>query len=209
MQGNADIRIVRTRGHNPSISSVLLCTAARLVAPRRTAGCGVRPGGRSGGRRRAVILCGVVGEREAMAAAECHLRALAERVLDMSVTGVFNGWRWWRGSSRAVWLPPSDDAVYKIEWMRFGTSNDNEHEQMTKWRREGWTWAPKTWLFTVDCPGLTSPKILAMPYYPCPVSPADIPRSALRRVPDLLPANFARRYGGPVMVIDAGELVPG
>jgi hypothetical protein len=121
--------------------------------------------------------------------------------------GSLNGWQWWAGAGRSVWLPLDGSTVYKME---IGHNADNlrEHEYMCEWRRQGYIWAPETELHTVDVPdtGRACSSVLAMLYYPCPITSADeIPCTAYERVPDLNLANF-RRFApeGQVMVIDAG-----
>lgn len=130
------------------------------------------------------IICDRATIKEAQAASECHQRACAVCALDTGeLTGVFEDWQWWLGSTRTVWLPASEDTVYKIERFSYAFSNENEHENMQGWRRKGLPWAPETWLFRVDCPELTSP-IIAMPFYPDPISsPADITESVTARWP--------------------------
>lgn len=148
----------------------------------------------------------MVGKQDAETVAWCHLRALDAGALDTGESGgSFEEWRWWSGATRVVWLPLGGDVVFKIERMPYGVSNLEEHRKISEWRRQGFAWAPETWLLTVECAALTSPTILAMPYYPCAVPAADIPESALARVDDSLPANFARAFAdGQVMLIDAG-----
>lgn len=146
----------------------------------------------------------VVSEQDAEVAARWHLRALAADALDGQLSGEYEGWRWWRGATRAVWLPAGSEYVFKFERMRFGVSNLEEDRKMGQWRRAGFEWAPQTSLFTVLLPGLSSSTVLAMPYYACVVTHDEIPESALARVDDCLVVNFRRNPGGPVMLIDAG-----
>jgi hypothetical protein len=146
-------------------------------------------------------------QNQAQAAVDHHAMAQTAQALRAG-GGVFEGWQWWRGHSRVVWLPARSEVVFKIEQLPGWQTNRTEHEQMTQWRREGWEWSPETWLFEIEHPATHSQPVLAMPYYPCPVAYEEIPDSVHACVPDLFVANFARRPGGPVMVIDAGELMP-
>jgi hypothetical protein len=141
-------------------------------------------------------------------AAHCHHRALESGELCGS-SGVFDGWQWWQGSDRSVWLPPGGSAVYKIG-KRSADANRNEHENMSRWRGSGLGWAPETSLIEVDgvSPGEHRTLVLIMPYYPERIlSPGEIPDSARVVAPDLLPENF-RRHDGKVMLIDAGDVAP-
>ena len=138
-----------------------------------------------------------------------HHRALESGVLRGS-GGVFDGWQWWQGSDRLVWLPPGSSAVYKIG-KRSADANRNEHENLSRWRESGLAWAPETSLIKVDGvpPGEQSILVLIMPYYPeCISSSGEIPDSARAVAPDLLPENFRRRHDGQVMLIDAGDVAP-
>ena len=140
-------------------------------------------------------------EAEARAAAERHQHLLT---LDARIgSGVFNGWRWWRGGSRVVWLPPDGEIIYKFEVAYHG-SNGLEAENMERWRLQGHPWAPETHLFEID-----GAEVLAMPYFTERIeSSAEIPEDARRLVPDQNIENFRRRYDGQVMAIDAGDDAP-
>jgi hypothetical protein len=145
----------------------------------------------------------VASEEEAIAAADRCRWALKQGGLREGRINL-DGWQYWQGASRIVWLPPHGDTVYKIEIAYFG-SNELEDANMSRWRQQGFAWAPETQLFTVN--GLN---ILAMPYYFGRIDSAnDIPDDAhYAGVPDLSQENFKRRPDGQVMLIDAGDVVP-
>lgn len=83
-------------------------------------------------------------------------------------------------------------------------TNALEHENMSRWRREGRAWAPETrLLLCMDA------EVLAMWYFAEAVgSIEEIPDDARRIVPDLFIQNFRRRADGQVMLIDAGDPSP-
>jgi hypothetical protein len=101
-------------------------------------------------------------------------------------------------------LPPRGNFVYKFEFAYNG-ANDAENHNMSYWRRQGFKWAPETWLLTID--GVTT---LAMSYFPGVISSMDdVPSEILDHAPDRDLSNFRRSWDGTVMLIDAGEWIPG
>ena len=101
---------------------------------------------------------------EAWAALQIH-HEVADSLLGGN--GLRQGWRWWRGAERVVWLPPNSRVVYKVD-RGGGINNENEHDNMVAWRGKGHEWAPPTYVYEM-APGL----VLAMPYYPHPLRPTD------------------------------------
>jgi hypothetical protein len=57
--------------------------------------------------------------------------------------------------------PPNSEVVLKVEQKQYGTSNDNEHENMSYWRSRDFLWAPETEVVRID-----EYSVLAMPYFP-------------------------------------------
>jgi hypothetical protein len=129
--------------------------------------------------------------------------------LPPALEGDAAGWKWHRGGSRIVWRHPSSPVIYKIETAYYG-SNETEHRNAQILRGMGKSWAPDTSLYPLG--DSTTRIVLAMPYYPVPVSShAEIPGDALDLAPDLILENFRRtaeRPDGQVKVIDLGEVMP-
>jgi hypothetical protein len=146
---------------------------------------------------------------DAGSAAEIHRLAATSGALDMRGSGDFDGWRWWRGATRIVWLPPDSDVVYKIQ-IACDYSNEQEDENMRRWRGQAKAWAPSTRLIPVR----DGDPILAMPYYPEQISSTDeIPDyiragSAADLPVDTRIENFRRAPNGQVMLIDAADVIP-
>ena len=142
-------------------------------------------------------------QSEAEDAYDRLLRAKNQGALDCAGSGVFDGWHWWRGASRVVWLPPHGNVVYKIGHLG-NDENMHEAENMHRWRQDGRSWAPRTQSYRVG-----GHEVLAMPYSPEAIDSADeIPPDARYTVPDQSIQNFRRRQDGLVMVIDAGDPAP-
>lgn len=134
---------------------------------------------------------------EAQAAGQIH-HQVADSLLDSN--GFYQGWRWWRGADRIVWLPPNSRVVYKID-CGDGINDENEHDNMVTWRSKGREWAPPTYIYD-----MASDFVLAMPYPPHLLGPTDeLPASIHEeRVDDLNRANFRLDEDGMVMLVDAG-----
>jgi hypothetical protein len=144
-----------------------------------------------------------------VSAVKVYERAAASGALAMRGNGAFDGWLWWRGASRIVWLPPDGEVVYKVE-IAYGGSNELEDENMRRWRSQGKAWAPNTQLIPLD----GGAPVLTMPYYSEPISsedeiPDDIRNGRAMDLPvDTLIVNFRRRQDGQVMLIDAADVIP-